>query len=85
LNDKYLKCIIKYMACNIISILFSFEMSCVTHYFSVICVAMMIRYPQPTSNFFSSNFVNSHDPAGLGLGHVPPLNDHPLAMLLNAE
>jgi len=29
--------------------------------------------PHPTSNFFSSDFGNSHDPAGLrlGEGHVP--------------
>ena len=41
-------------------------------YFNVICFAKVIRYPHPTSNFFSSDFGNSHDPAGLGLGARAP-------------
>jgi len=42
----------------------------------------MIRYPHPTSNYFSSDFGNSHDPAALhGSGrHVPPCI--PVATLL---
>ena len=50
------------------------------------CLAKMIRYlPTPPQFFFSSDFGNSHDPTGFGLGGgtwPPPSCPLPAATLL---
>jgi len=41
--------------------------------------------PPPHSHFFSSDFGNSHDPAGLGWGHVPLVPPRVATLLTNGE
>ena len=85
LKYKYLY-VIKYMACNlyfVVCILFSFEMYFVTkkYIFQRNLFGQDDPVPPPHLQFFlSSDFGSSHDPAGLGLGEVPPIS--PVTTLL---